>query len=59
MRSRLHPGATVVALRVHLDDATLPNGALRVLPGTHSGGVLTRDQIQQVADVVGPVACVA
>jgi len=26
--------ATIVALRVHLDDSTLPNGPLRVLPGT-------------------------
>lgn len=51
--------ATVVALRVHLDDSTDTNGPLRVLPGTHMGGVLTHDAIQQVADVVAPVICVA
>src|SRR5436309_10478132 len=33
--------ATVVALRVHLDDSTQANGPLRVLPGTHADGVLT------------------
>jgi ectoine hydroxylase-related dioxygenase (phytanoyl-CoA dioxygenase family) len=51
--------ATVVALRVHLDDSTHANGPLRVLPGTHAGGVLTRDDIQQKAVAVTPVACVA
>lgn len=40
----------VVALRVHLDDSTLDNGPLRVLPGTHTSGVLTG------ADVTSAVA---
>jgi ectoine hydroxylase-related dioxygenase (phytanoyl-CoA dioxygenase family) len=51
--------ATVVALRIHLDDSTSSNGPLRVLPGTHKGGVLTHDEIQRTAAVVTPVACVA
>ena len=51
--------ATIVALRVHLDDSTQTNGPLRVLPGTHAGGVLTHDEIQQMAAVVTSVACVA
>ena len=51
--------AMVVALRVHLDDSTLGNGPLRVLPGTHSGGVLSHDEIERVAAVVTPVVCVA
>jgi hypothetical protein len=51
--------ATIVALRVHLDDSTLANGPLRVLPGSHAGGVLTHDQIQDMAAGVTPVACVA
>jgi ectoine hydroxylase-related dioxygenase (phytanoyl-CoA dioxygenase family) len=51
--------ATVVALRVHLDDSTSSNGPLRLLPGTHRGGVLTHDEIQRTAAVVTPVACVA
>jgi ectoine hydroxylase-related dioxygenase (phytanoyl-CoA dioxygenase family) len=51
--------ATVVALRVHLDDSTLANGPLRVLPGTHTRGVLTHDDIQRFADVVPAVECVS
>jgi ectoine hydroxylase-related dioxygenase (phytanoyl-CoA dioxygenase family) len=51
--------ATVVALRVHLDDSTLGNGPLRVLPSTHTGGVLSHDEIEKMAAVVTPVACVA
>jgi hypothetical protein len=44
--------AMMVALRVHLDDSTLTNGPLRVLPGTHAGGVLTREAIQRFAGIV-------
>jgi ectoine hydroxylase-related dioxygenase (phytanoyl-CoA dioxygenase family) len=51
--------ATTVALRVHLDDSTHANGPLRVLPGTHVRGVLTRDEITQLAGVVAPVECVS
>jgi hypothetical protein len=50
---------TVVALRVHLDDSTYANGPLRVLPGTHAGGVLTHDEIQRLTGVVPPVECVS
>jgi len=35
------------------------NGPLRVLPGTHTGGLLTHDEIQRLAAVVTPVACMA
>ena len=48
-----------VALRVHLDDSTQANGPLRVLPGTHAGGVLTHDEIQRMAAAITAVACVA
>ncbi len=51
--------AMIIALRVHLDDSTQANGPLRVLPGTHTGGVLTRNEIQRLAGDVAPVACVA
>lgn len=51
--------ARVIALRVHLDDSTEANGPLRVLPGTHSGGVLTHDKIQQLANDIVSVECVA
>jgi ectoine hydroxylase-related dioxygenase (phytanoyl-CoA dioxygenase family) len=61
----LHAGAPaaaltmVVALRIHLDDSTHANGPLRVLPGTHTGGVLPHDEIQRLAAVVTPVECVS
>jgi len=50
--------AMVVALRIHLDDSTLTNGPLRVLPGTHSSGVLADDEIQRMATSIAPVTCV-
>ena len=50
--------ATVIALRVHLDDSTPTNGALRVLPGTHSSGVLSHDDILEVAARIRAVECV-
>jgi len=51
--------AKVIALRIHLDDSTEDNGPLRVLPGTHRGGVLTHDEIQRLASKVAPIACTA
>ena len=39
----------VVALRVHLDDSTSENGPLRVLPGTHTLGVLTDEEIHDLS----------
>ena len=36
----------MLTLRVHLDDTSEANGALRVLPGTHRHGRLDPDQIQ-------------
>src|SRR6267378_4583275 len=51
--------ATVIALRVHLDDSTEANGPLRVLPGTHSQGVLSDEDIERLARNVTPVDCVA
>jgi ectoine hydroxylase-related dioxygenase (phytanoyl-CoA dioxygenase family) len=47
----------VLAIRVHLDDSARDNGPLRVLPGTHSQGVLTDDQIHQLASEIEPVEC--
>jgi hypothetical protein len=48
----------VVALRVSLDDSTPTNGPLRVLPGTHLGGVYTDEQIERLAQGTDPVDCV-
>ena len=46
------PGAAlehVLALRLHLDDSTAENGPLRVVPGTHTLGVLTDEAVHDVA----------
>jgi ectoine hydroxylase-related dioxygenase (phytanoyl-CoA dioxygenase family) len=48
----------VVALRVHLDDSTRTNGPLRVLPGSHTRGVLTHSDIEHLAATRRPVDCV-
>jgi ectoine hydroxylase-related dioxygenase (phytanoyl-CoA dioxygenase family) len=47
----------VAALRIHLDDSTTHNGPLRVLPGTHTQGVLSDDAIQELASQIVPVDC--
>jgi ectoine hydroxylase-related dioxygenase (phytanoyl-CoA dioxygenase family) len=39
----------VLALRVHLDESTALNGPLRVLPRTHTLGVLTDEVVLQLA----------
>lgn len=49
--------AKVVALCVHLDDSTPENGPLRVLPGTHTLGVLSDAQINDAARRIEPVTC--
>jgi ectoine hydroxylase-related dioxygenase (phytanoyl-CoA dioxygenase family) len=48
---------TIVALRLHLDDSTAENGPLRVLPGTHSQGVLTDEQVSATAKRVAAIEC--
>jgi len=48
----------VIALRIHLDDSTLQNGPLRVLPRTHQLGLLTDDQIQALARDTKDVSCI-
>jgi ectoine hydroxylase-related dioxygenase (phytanoyl-CoA dioxygenase family) len=47
----------VLALRVQLDDSTPANGPLRVVPGTHSLGVLTDEQIHTVAEGKAAIDC--
>lgn len=47
----------ILALRVHLDDSSQKNGPLRVLPGTHTLGVLPDDTIHQLASEISPVEC--
>jgi len=59
--SYAHAPATVLqqvlALRVSLDDSTRNNGPLRVLPGTHTLGVLTDDAIHDLSSSIEPVDC--
>jgi ectoine hydroxylase-related dioxygenase (phytanoyl-CoA dioxygenase family) len=45
---------SVVALRVHLDESAPENGPLRVLPGTHTQGVLSDEAIRELASRVRP-----
>jgi len=48
----------VLALRIQLDDSNADNGPLRVLPRTHTLGVLTDDGIHDLAVRITPVNCV-
>lgn len=47
----------VLALRVHLDESNADNGPLRVLPGTHVKGILTDDDIEELAGSIPPIDC--
>jgi ectoine hydroxylase-related dioxygenase (phytanoyl-CoA dioxygenase family) len=47
----------VMAVRIHLDDSTLNNGPLRILPGTHRAGVLTDEEIHKLSEDVRAVDC--
>jgi len=47
----------VLALRLHLDDSTSANGPLRVLPRTHTKGVLTDEEIQTLVEKTKPTDC--
>jgi len=47
----------VVALRLHLDDSSDQNGPLRVLPGTHTQGVLSDDAVLQLSRELPAVDC--
>jgi ectoine hydroxylase-related dioxygenase (phytanoyl-CoA dioxygenase family) len=48
----------VLALRVHLDDSTERNGPLRVLPQSHTRGVLSDEEIERMVPETTPVECV-
>jgi ectoine hydroxylase-related dioxygenase (phytanoyl-CoA dioxygenase family) len=41
----------VLALRIHLDASTSENGPLRIIPGSHLGGVLGDDEILDLARI--------
>jgi ectoine hydroxylase-related dioxygenase (phytanoyl-CoA dioxygenase family) len=48
--------ATMLALRIHLDDCADDNGPLRVLPGTHRLGVLAADAIASLVAARGSLS---
>ena len=47
----------VLALRLHLDATTEEGGALKVIPGSHTRGRLSADDIQSVRRETKPVVC--
>lgn len=47
----------ILALRLHLDESTAENGPLRILPATHSLGVLADDAIHDLAERKPHVDC--
>jgi ectoine hydroxylase-related dioxygenase (phytanoyl-CoA dioxygenase family) len=47
----------ILALRIHLDDSTLENGPLRVLPGTHVLGVLSDNAMHDLSMKIQSVDC--
>ena len=49
-------GAMVTA-RIHLDDTPEANGALRVIPGSHRCGRLSREAINQLVQTGGEFVC--
>ncbi len=47
----------VLALRIHLDASTREKGPLRVIPGSHSSGVLSDDEVFDLARSQEHVDC--
>jgi ectoine hydroxylase-related dioxygenase (phytanoyl-CoA dioxygenase family) len=47
----------VIALRLHLDPSTSENGPLRMIPGSHSAGLLTDPEVAQIARSTASVEC--
>jgi hypothetical protein len=51
--------SSMATIRVHLDDCGTDNGPLKVLPGTHRLGRLSRTQIDELRRRIAEVECVA
>lgn len=49
--------AKIVTLRIHVDNCDADQGALRVIPGSHRGGILSPDQITAVKQSTPCVVC--
>lgn len=52
-----HILADMITIRLHLDDCTAANGALRVLPGSHVNGELSAEAISDRASRQPSVTC--
>jgi ectoine hydroxylase-related dioxygenase (phytanoyl-CoA dioxygenase family) len=50
---------TMLALRLHLDACDESSGALRVVPGSHARGRLSREEIERCLGAARPVTCAA
>src|SRR5579859_4432507 len=48
----------VLALRLHLDDSAADNGPLRVLPATHTRGVLNDDELHELSTQIPAIDCI-
>lgn len=48
---------SILSLRLHLDDASGENGALRVIPGSHTQGRLSSSEIERIKRETLPVSC--
>lgn len=59
--THVQPTATIlehmVSVRLHLDPCPRENGALRVLPGTHTGGKLPQPTIDAAVRTIPPTDC--
>ena len=47
----------MITLRVHLDDTSVENGALFVIPGSHRHGILSADEIARLVAGTPQVVC--
>jgi Phytanoyl-CoA dioxygenase (PhyH) len=57
VQPRLSVLEQLVAVRLHLDDCTAENGAVRVIPGSHRLGRLASPQAQDLQSSTGEVLC--
>jgi ectoine hydroxylase-related dioxygenase (phytanoyl-CoA dioxygenase family) len=48
---------SMLTVRLHLDDCTVENGPLQVLPGSHSSGILDQANIESLRGTVPSVVC--
>jgi ectoine hydroxylase-related dioxygenase (phytanoyl-CoA dioxygenase family) len=48
----------MIALRLHIDDSDADNGPLRVIPGTHTLGILSDPDVQHLVAQSQPLDCI-